>query len=126
MAEGELPPQLRDQLTQYQNMQQQLQVVAQQKAQFEHQLQEFRRAKEALDEADDGAEVYRSIGSFLVQTPGKTAVLKDLESDGETTEVRIKNLDRQQGKLTESLNELQSKIQNGLARMQQGGAAAPE
>lgn len=123
MAQGELPPQLRDQLNQYQNLQQQLQMVAQQKAQFEMQLKDLEKAKEALGEAADDTEVYRSVGSLLLKTPGKGVVLKDVEEDHETMEVRVKNLSRQQAKLTESLTELQSKIQNGLARMQQGGGS---
>lgn len=117
----ELPPQLRDQLTQYQQLQQQLQFIAQQKAQSEAHAKELEKASEALAEADDGTTIYRSVGAFLIKTPGKGEVLKTITDESETAGVRIKNLERQEARIREQLNELQSKIQSGIAQMQRGG-----
>ena len=117
----DVPPQLREQLSQFQNLQQQMQLLAQQKAQFELQSKELQKAGEALADADDQTPIYRSVGAFLIQTQGKGAVLKEIDDDAETLGVRIKNLERQESRLKESLTELQSKIQAGLARLQGQG-----
>lgn len=114
----ELPPQLRDQLTQYQQLQQQLQMVAQQKAQHDIQAKELEKASQALTEADEKTPIYRSVGAFLIKTPGKSDVLKTISEESETQGVRIKNLERQESRLKEQLTELQSKIQNGIAQLQ--------
>lgn len=121
MAQGELPPQIKDQLQQFQSLQNQLQVLAQQKAQMEARSKEFQRAQEALGEAADDTTVYRNVGSLLIKTKGKEAVLKDISDESETLEVRLKNFEKQESRLRESLTELQSKIENGLRRMQGAG-----
>jgi prefoldin beta subunit len=118
MAEEQLPPQLRDQLNQYQRLQQQLQVIVQQRAQTEARTKELEKASGALTEAADDAPIYRMVGAFLIRTKGKSHVLKDITDDAETQGVRIKNLERQEARLKEQLNELQSKIQNALARLE--------
>jgi len=123
MAEGDLPPQLQEQLKQFQTLQQQLQAIAQQKGQYDLQGRELKRASEALHDSADDTPVYRSVGSFLIKTPGKTQVLKEIEEESETLGVRLKNLERQEARLKESLQELQSKIQAGIARLQ---GAAPQ
>jgi prefoldin beta subunit len=120
MAE-ELPPQLRDQLAQFQQLQQQLQFIAQQKAQSETHSKELEKASQALTEADEDTPIYRSVGAFLIRTPGKSEVLKTIADESETQGVRIKNLERQETRIREQLNELQSKIQNGIAQLQQQG-----
>lgn len=118
MAQGELPPQLREQLQQYQNLQQQVQLLGQQKAQFESKAKELSHAKDALAEAGDDTDVYKMAGAFLIKTPGKAEASKEIEDEAETLQVRLKNVERQQSRMQESLVELQSKIQNALARMQ--------
>lgn len=118
-----IPPQLQEQLRQFQSLQQQLQVIAQQKAQYELQSRELKKASEALHGAEEATDIYRSVGAFLVKTKGKTEVLKEIEEESETLGVRIKNVDRQEARLKESLTELQSKIQAAIARLQGGGGA---
>ncbi len=117
----ELPPQLRDQLAQYQQLQQQLQFLAQQKGQSDQHAKELEKASQALTEADEQTPIYRNVGAFLIRTPGKSDVLKTISDESETQGVRIKNLERQESRLKEQLNELQSKIQNGIAQLQSRG-----
>jgi prefoldin beta subunit len=121
-GQPQIPPQLQEQLKQFQNLQQQLQVLAQQKAQYELQGRELKKATEALHEAAEDTEIYRSVGSFLVKTKGRSQVLKEIEEESETLGVRLKNIERQEARSKESLQELQSKIQAGIARLQGGQA----
>lgn len=120
-GQPQIPPQLQEQLKQFQSMQQQLQMLAQQKAQYEVQGRELKKAAESLHEADEGTEIFRSVGSFLVKTKGKSQVLKDVEEEAETLGVRLKNVERQEARVKESLTEMQSKIQAAIGRLQGGG-----
>lgn len=116
----ELPQQLQDQLAQLQNLQQQLQLTVQQRAQLEFQLKESDRAAEELGALDASAPVYRNVGRLLVKTAGRDAVQKKLQEDKESTEVRLRALEKQEGRLKERASELQSKLQAALKNL--GGA----
>ena len=80
----ELPPQVRDQLVQYQQIQQQLQGVATQRFQLESKLGELDRTLEELEKVKDDAQIYKGIGSILVQVEGKESVKSELVEKKET------------------------------------------
>lgn len=122
----DLPPQLQDQLGQLQNLQQQLQVTSQQRAQLEFQIKEAERALEELVNVADSAPVYRSVGGLLVKTEGKAAVEKRLKDDKEALEVRLGAYQKQEGRLKEKATELQSRLQAALKNLPAfpGGAGA--
>lgn len=128
----DLPPQLQDQLGQLQNLQQQLQVTSQQRAQLEFQIKEAERALEELANVAENAPVYRSVGGLLVKTEGKAAVEKRLKDDKEALDVRLGAYQKQEGRLKEKATELQSKLQAALKNLPafQGaptsGSAAPK
>ena len=114
MSDEEMSQQLQDQINRLQQLRMQLQMIAQQRQQVEFRLKEIDEALTELDTTDSKTPIYKSIGSILIKTKGKTEVTKDLKSDKETLELRKKTLDKQEGTTKEKLNELQSKVQNSL------------
>jgi prefoldin beta subunit len=110
-----LPPQVQNQLTQLQQMQQQLQMTIQQRTQIELRLRDIERALEELNKTEKDAPIYRNIGSLIFRSEGKDAVTKELKDDKETLEIRKQTLEKQEGRLKEKSQELQSKIQNALS-----------
>ena len=114
MTQNELSPQLKDQISRLQEMRAQLQMLMQQRQQIEMRLNEVTEAITELDKVDDKMQVYKSIGALLIQTKGKTEVLKDLKENKESLDLRKATLDKQEGRIKEKLNELQSKVQNSL------------
>ena len=117
MASVDLPPQLQDQLGQLQNLQQQLQLTQQQRAQLEFQVKETERALTELENVDDKAPIYRSVGAYLVKTEGKAAVKKRLAEEKETLDVRLGAYQKQEGRLKEKATELQSRLQAALKNL---------
>ncbi|MCD6236819.1 MAG: prefoldin subunit beta [Thermoplasmata archaeon] len=113
-SENEMSTQLQDQLARLQQLRSQLQMVIQQRQQVEIRLREVEQAMDALKKVDDDTPVFRSIGSLLIKTKGKTEVLNDLKEDKETLELRKAALDKQEGKLKEKLTEMESKVENAL------------
>jgi prefoldin beta subunit len=114
MTEEELSPQLRDQINRLQQLRSQLQMIMQQRQQVELRMREVDEALEELDKTEDKTPVYKSIGAILIKTKGKGEITKELKSDKESLDLRKATLDKQEGRIKEKLNELQSKVQNAL------------
>lgn len=122
---AELPPQLRNQLQLFQQLQQQAQVVVGQRAQLEAALKETERTLEELGKVAEGAPIYRSAGPLLVKAKDKAAIEAELKDSKETTEVRLASLKRQEEKLRERLTSLQKELQAALATQGARGAGNP-
>ena len=117
----ELSPQLQNQIAQYQQMQQQLQVYATQRVQLEAKLREVEQTLEELAKLTDETPVYRSIGVLLVKTTDRESLRKELEETRETLTVRIKTLQKQEKAVGEKFEELSAKIQSALGSGPQVG-----
>jgi len=113
MAEPNLSPQMQQQLAQLQSLNGQLGQTMQQKAQFEAMKAESEQALEALGSLADGAPVYRSVGALLLRDDKASAVAR-LKEDGETLEVRVNRLAKQEAALKEQMASLQAKLQAAL------------
>ena len=114
MAEEEISPQLRDQINRLQQMRMQLQMIIQQRQQIELRLKDINEALNELDKTDSKTPIYKSVGSILIKTKGKSEITNELKTNKESLELRKNTLEKQEGRTKEKLNELQSKVQNSL------------
>ncbi|MDI9609799.1 MAG: prefoldin subunit beta [Archaeoglobales archaeon] len=115
---SELPPQVQNLVAQLQQIQQQLQLVVNQKAQIEAMFEETKQALEELQNVSEETPIYKAVGSILVRE-GKEKVVRELNEKKESFEIRIKTLERQEERLKERFAELQKKLQ-GLLGQQAG------
>jgi prefoldin beta subunit len=102
---------LNKQLLEYENLEKQLEVVLLQKHQLQLQLNEIKHALEELKKAK--GEVYRSSGSLMIQS-NKEEAEKDLTDRRELIEVKLTALEKQEGKLRESVTSAQKDLQERL------------
>ena len=109
----EIPPQLQEQLTRLQQLQQTLQIVITQKQQLDLELADTERALSELDKLSDNSAIYKSIGALLAKTDRQT-VLKELQERKELLNTRITVLARQEERARSKVKELQQKIQDRL------------
>jgi prefoldin beta subunit len=114
MTDEDMPQQVQDQLGRLQQLQSQFQVIQQQRQQVELRLKEVEEALEELNKAKEKTPIYKSVGSILIKTEGKTDVIKELETTKESLDLRKNTLHKQEGRTREKLTELQSKVQNAL------------
>jgi len=114
MPEEEVSPQLQDQIARLQQARSQLQMITQQRQQVEMQLKEVDEALQELGAATDKTPIYKSIGSLLIKTKGKSEVQKELAASKESLTLRKTTLEKQEGRSREKLNEMQSKVENAL------------
>ena len=113
MAEPNLTPQMQQQLAQLQSLNGQLQQTMQQKQQYEAMKAESEQALDALNALPDGSAVYRSVGALLLKDDKATALAR-LKEDGETLEVRVNRIAKQESAIKESMASLQAKLQASL------------
>ena len=121
MSMKELSPQLQNQIAQYQQLQQQLQLLAQQRLQLEAKLREIEGTLEELNKISGEAQVYKSIGMLLVRQDDRESLKKEFDDHKETLTVRVKSIQKQEKSLSERYEQLGEKIQQALG----GSSPAP-
>ncbi len=112
---NKISPQLQNQITQFQQVQQQLQAVTAQKMQYDAQKRELTRTLEELS-ASTGT-VYRTFGSLLIEVEDRNTLKGELEESIETMDVRIGSLERQENSLKERYQVLQETINTAMDNM---------
>jgi len=115
-----ISPKVQNQLSMLQQIQQQLQNVLQQKAQYELAVREAKRAQEEIKDSADDAVMYMSVGTVMMQKK-KDVVEAKLTEKVETIELRIKSLEKQEKMMQTKFEQLQSQIKAALE-----GKGAPQ
>ncbi len=113
MKEVKLPPALQQQILQLQQLQEQLQIIINQRTQLELQLKDTENAIKEIENLEEGVDIYKSIGGILVKTT-KNKVLNELKEKRELLDIRLKSLQKQEEKLQIKLRDLQQRVQEGL------------
>ncbi|MDD1723639.1 MAG: prefoldin subunit beta [Methanospirillum sp.] len=115
-----ISPKMQNQINMLQQMQQQMQAILSQKNQYELAAQEARRAVEELNDAEDSAVVYMSVGTVVMQKPRADVIGKVTEKI-EMLEIRIRSIEKQEKMLQEKFEKLQQQV-----RQEMEGRTTPE
>jgi len=118
----EIPPQVQHQLAQLQQVQQQAQALAAQKAQVTSALNETEMALEELSKLDDDAVIYKNIGQLLVKGE-RDSVATELTEKKETMELRARTLERQEERIQKRFQQLQEQLRSAVGGGAGGGMA---
>ena len=116
----EMSEEMQGKVMQFQQLQQQIQMVATQKYQVDLQLAEIEKTIEELDKLKKDSPIYKSIGSLLMNVEDKDALKTELEEKQETLGIRTKTLGNQEKSLREKHQELQSELSKALGQAQGG------
>ena len=108
-----ISPKVQNQLAMLQQLQQQLQTVAAQKAQYEMAIRESRRAIEELKDLPEDVEVFSNVGTVMVQQK-KEKVLAGLTEKVESLELRVKSLEKQEKAMQARFEQLSTQIKGVL------------
>jgi prefoldin beta subunit len=109
-----LPAKLQNDLKQFQRLQQDLQIVSQQRSQIDLKLRETVHTLEELKQLAEDATVYRPIGNLLVKAKTRKEVEDLLTEEKETLEVRLKSAERQENGLRERYSTMQRDLTAAL------------
>jgi prefoldin beta subunit len=108
-----ISPKVQNQLSMLQQLQQQLQTILQQKAQYELAVREAKRAQEEIADSADDAVMYMSVGTVMMQKK-KEVVNAKLTEKVETLELRIKSLEKQEKMMQGKFEQLQNQIKAAI------------
>lgn len=114
----EISPQMQNQIAQFQQLQQQLQIITGQRLQLEAKLREIEGTLEELGKAGEDTPIYKSIGTLLVRANNKEEIRKELEEHKETIGIRIKTLQKQEKSLSERYERMQEQLTQALGGQQ--------
>lgn len=118
----QVPPWLQEQIQQYQQAQQNLQVILMQKQQLDIERVESDKALDELKAADDERPVYKHAGTILIRST-KSALLDEIEERKTLAATRAQVLAKQEARLKEIMKEKEAQIQSMI---QGGGAGAAQ
>ena len=110
---NQISPKVQNQLGMLQQIQQQLQTILQQKAQFEMAIREAKRAQEEIKESPEDAVMYMSVGTVMMQKKKEVVDAKLVEKI-ETLELRVKSLEKQEKLLQGKFEQLQAQIKAAI------------
>lgn len=110
----ELSPKMQNELMEAQQLQQQLQEIATQKYRFETQKRELELTLEELKNINTDTPVYKNVGNLSFRVKDVDALRKELEEKKESTEIRIKALERQESRIKDRYTALQERLTKGL------------
>lgn len=118
-APQQVPPWLQKQVERLQQVQQNMQMIQMQKQQLEIERIESEKALEELKKAGDDQVVYKQAGSILIRST-KADLVGTLDERKALASTRSQVLAKQEGRLKESLKEIEATITS----MMKGGPAA--
>ena len=109
-----LPAKLQNEIKQFQRLQQELAAVQQQRLQLDLKVREVSHTLEELKSLPEDAVVYRPIGGQLVKAKNRQEVETLLTEDKETSEIRLKAIERQENHLKERYTSMQQELTQAL------------
>ena len=118
----EIPPQVQHQLAQVQQVQQQAQALASQKAQVTSALNETEMALEELSKLEDDAVIYKNVGQLLIKSE-RDSVATELAEKKDTMELRVRTLEKQGERIQKRFQQLQEQLRSAIGGGAGGGMA---
>jgi len=103
--ESELSEETKNELIEFQQLQQQIQLLQLQRQQTLAQIAEIDKAREEVEKNTSGGQLYRFVGSIIVPKK-KDELLKELAEERESLDVRVNAFKKQEDKLRERYNAL--------------------
>jgi prefoldin beta subunit len=102
-----------EKIQQLQLIEQNMQTLLMQKQKFQSQLLEIDNASKEVEETEK--EVYKIVGTIMVESE-KPKLTEELKSQKEVIELRIKNIEKQEGLIKEKESQLQSDIMKDIKK----------
>ena len=112
MAE-EIPPALRNQLSELLHLRMMLEETSRKRFQIEILLRDAEAALEELDKLEDNVSIYKSIGEILVRTSREKAKA-ELSEKKENFDLRLKTLERQEERMQKRFQQIEQQIREAL------------
>ena len=112
----DISPELEEKIARLQMLEQNIQAFASQRQNFQLQIGEIEHALKELEGTKD--KPFKIVGNLMIAADAQE-LMKDLASQKEIIDLRIKNLEKQESQLREKAESLQNEVVGAL--QQKGG-----
>lgn len=112
----DIPKNVQEQLNQFQQLQQQAQMIATQKNTNDIQIQETQSAIDELKKTDKDNDVFKTAGNLLIKVD-YDEITEELEDKLETYKLRQQTMGRQEDRVMKKLQEMQASIEKTMKGM---------
>ncbi|MBX7076591.1 MAG: prefoldin subunit beta [Methanobacteriaceae archaeon] len=112
----DIPKNVQEQLSQFQQLQQQAQLIATQKNTNDIQIQETQSAIDELKKTDKDNDVFKTAGNLLIKVD-YDEITEELEDKLETYKLRQQTMGRQEDRVMKKLQEMQASIEKTMKGM---------
>ena len=112
----DIPKNVQEQLSQFQQLQQQAQLIATQKNTNDIQIQETQSAIDELKKTDKDNDVFKTAGNLLIKVD-YDEITEELEEKLETYKLRQQTMGRQEDRVMKKLQEMQASIEKTMKGM---------
>jgi prefoldin beta subunit len=116
-VERELSEETKNDLMEFQQLQQQIQLLQMQRQQTLAQIAEVDKAREEVEKNTGAGQLYRFVGSIIVPKK-KDELLKELADERESLDVRVNAFKKQEDKHREKYDALRKKLEQKLSGTQ--------
>ncbi len=109
----QVPQEIQEKLTQFEQVKSQLQMVMTQKGEMDARKREIDEAVKALETRKEG-DVFRRVGDLLIKVEDTDALLKELQEEAETLGVRVGSMENQEKSMKEMYEKMGTEINESL------------
>jgi prefoldin beta subunit len=114
---NQIPDEIKQKIQQFQQLQQNLEYIINQRLQLESRLREIELAVEELEKTDPEEVIYKSIGGIMVRSE-HDKLLAEKKNQKTSMEMRIKTLKQKEERARGQVEQLSKKIQKELQDQQ--------
>ncbi len=111
MVEPNLNAYLQNQIKQAQDLQAQIEQVANQRYQLDLKVKELDKTLKELNNIGSDTPIYKNVGPIIYKIDDKNKLISDLEEQKELGTMRLKTLENQQKSMENKYKELEETIQ---------------
>ena len=112
---------MQQQMAYFQQLQQRFQMLSQQQSQMEVGLREIEKTIEDVKKLDSKNTIYRASGSVMIKVENFKKLLKELEEESESLELRTKTIKNEVGKMSEEMEKIQKELMPKIQNLQNSG-----
>jgi len=121
--EPNLSAYIQNQLKQAQQIETQIEQIANQRYQLDMRVKELDKTLGELGKISDDTSVFKSVGNILYKVDDKKKLIDELSEQKELSEIRIKTLEKQQKTLEDKYKELEATIRQKYEESGRGNKA---
>tara|TARA_B100001750_G_scaffold139807_1_gene111348 strand:- start:31 stop:405 length:375 start_codon:yes stop_codon:yes gene_type:complete len=112
---------MQQQMAYFQQLQQRFQMLSQQQSQMEIGLQEIKKTINDVKDLNPENIIYRASGSVMIKVDDYKKLIKELEEESESLELRTKTIKKEVEEMNKEMEKIQKELMPKIQNLQNSG-----